>query len=61
MHGSRTHPLLVHRAQLMRAFPSPPEERLWRVLRSGQLGVPFRRQVVIGSYIVDFVAPRASS
>jgi very-short-patch-repair endonuclease len=44
----------------MRAHPSPPEERLWRALRSGKLGVPFRRQVVIGRYILDFVAPRVS-
>ena len=44
----------------MRAFPSPPEDKLWRAIRSCQLGVPFRRQVVIGRSIVDFVAPRAS-
>jgi very-short-patch-repair endonuclease len=56
---SKTKQVLVRRAQLMRAFPSPPEERLWRALRSGQLGVPFRRQVVIARFIVDFVAPRA--
>jgi very-short-patch-repair endonuclease len=56
---SRTKQLLVHRAQLMRAYPSWPERVLWRALHSGQLGVPFRRQVVLGRYIVDFVAPRA--
>ena len=56
---SRTKQLLQNRAQLMRAYPSWPEQVLWRALRSGQLGVPFRRQVVIGRYIVDFVAPRA--
>jgi very-short-patch-repair endonuclease len=56
---SKTKQVLVQRAQLMRAFPSPPEERLWRAFRSGQLGVPFRRQVVLGRTIVDFVAPRA--
>jgi len=54
----KTKQLLVRCAQLMRACPSPPEEKLWGALRSGKLGVPFRRQVVIGRYIVDFVAPR---
>jgi hypothetical protein len=32
---SKTKQVLVQRAQLMRAFPSPPEERLWRAFRSG--------------------------
>lgn len=51
--------LLRQRAQLMRCFPSAPEQRLWGAIRSGKLGVPFRRQVVLGSAIVDFVAARA--
>ncbi len=33
---------------------------LWSRLRARQLGVVFRRQVVIGSSIVDFCAPAAS-
>ncbi|REK15713.1 MAG: DUF559 domain-containing protein [Planctomycetota bacterium] len=32
-----------------------PERRLWHFLRAGKLGVKFRRQAAIGSYIVDFV------
>jgi very-short-patch-repair endonuclease len=56
---SKTKRLLQERAQLMRAYPSWPEQVLWRAVHSGQLGVPFRRQVVIGRYIVDFVAARA--
>ncbi len=51
--------VLAQRAQLLRANPSEPERRLWLALRSGQLGVPFRRQVVLGHHIADFVAPRA--
>jgi len=51
--------LLALRAQLMRAHPSPPEQALWLAIRSGQLGVPFRRQVPLAGYIADFVAPRA--
>lgn len=54
-----TQQLLTRRAQLMRAHPSWPEQVLWRALRSGQLGVPFRRQVVVGRFVVDFLAPRA--
>ncbi len=42
----------------MRLSPSEPE-RLWQALRASQLGVRFRRQVVIGGYIVDFFAPAA--
>ena len=31
--------------------------RLWQHLRQGQLGVKFRRQHSLGSYVVDFYAP----
>lgn len=55
----KTKRLLQHRAQLQRSNPSWPEQLLWQALRSGQLGVPFRRQVPLGCYIVDFVAPQA--
>src|SRR5690606_28736632 len=37
--------------------PSPSEEKLWREIRGKRLGVAFRRQVVIGDFIVDFLAP----
>jgi very-short-patch-repair endonuclease len=55
----KTKQLLQHRAQLMRACPSPPEQALWLAIRSGQLGVPFRRQYPIGSFVADFAAPQA--
>ena len=32
---------------------------LWLALRASQLGVQFRRQVVLQGYIVDFFAPAA--
>ena len=35
------------------------EAKLWAVLRGRKLGVQFRRQVVIGRYIVDFAAVAA--
>jgi very-short-patch-repair endonuclease len=42
----------------MRLHAQEPERALWRELRGGQLGVAFRRQVVLGNrYIADFVAP----
>src|SRR3954447_330095 len=39
----------------LRNDATPAETRLWHLLRSGQLGVQFRRQAAIGAYIVDFV------
>jgi very-short-patch-repair endonuclease len=51
--------VLLQRAQQMRSHLTPSEERLWQAIRSQQLGVSFRRQVVIGRYIVDFLAPSA--
>jgi len=42
----------------MRLFAQEPERRLWQELAGSQLGVAFRRQVVLGNrYIADFVAP----
>lgn len=32
------------------------ELSLWQLLKAGQTGVGFRRQAVVGPYIVDFVA-----
>ena len=48
--------LLHERARVMRAAPTLSEARLWAHLSGSQLGVAFRRQVVLGEYIVDFVA-----
>ncbi len=45
------------RASSMRVCSTASERALWRLLRGGQLGVPFRRQVpLLGRYIVDFLA-----
>ena len=50
--------VLAARAQALREFATVSERRLWVELRSGQLGVSFRRQVVLGGrYIADFYAP----
>jgi len=44
-------------AHRMRLAPSEPERLLWQALRCSQLGVRFRRQVVVQGFIVDFLAP----
>jgi very-short-patch-repair endonuclease len=50
--------LLATRARDMRLFAQEPERALWRELCGSQLGVAFRRQVVLGNrYVADFVAP----
>jgi len=50
--------LLTQRAHEMRHQPTPSEAALWAVISRSQLGVAFRRQVLIGNrYIVDFLAP----
>ncbi len=40
----------------MRKTPTPAEDALWQALRGQQLGVKFRRQHAIDSFIVDFVS-----
>ena len=48
--------LLKEFARENRAKPTEAEKVLWRELRGSQLGVPFRRQHIIGEYIADFVS-----
>ena len=46
---------LIKRAKQMRREPTPLEQKLWFALRAKRFaGAKFRRQVVIGRYIVDF-------
>lgn len=56
-HTSKRHQLLAERALAMRNSPTASEDALWRMLRSQQLGVRFRRQVPIGRFVVDFLSP----
>jgi very-short-patch-repair endonuclease len=50
---------LHDRAKDMRRSPSVQEKRLWSILRDRRLGdMKFRRQVVIGRYVADFVCMR---
>jgi very-short-patch-repair endonuclease len=47
------------RAKQMRHEPVLYEQRLWKLLRDRRLeGLKFRRQVVIGRYVADFVCFR---
>ena len=43
-------------ADSMRQAPTASESALWQRLKGRQLGVQFRRQVVWGSFILDFFA-----
>jgi very-short-patch-repair endonuclease len=57
---ARSPELLAARARQMRHCPTASEERLFRALAGGRLGVCFRRQVpLLGRYIVDLLAPAA--
>ena len=52
-------PATVRQARRLRAGQSATERRLWNLLRHRRLeGLKFRRQVVIGPYIADFVCLR---
>jgi very-short-patch-repair endonuclease len=41
----------------MQLSPTLAELKLWHAIRGARLGVAFRRQVVLGERIVDFLAP----
>jgi very-short-patch-repair endonuclease len=44
------------RAKTLRTNMTPPETRLWNILRASRLGVKFVKQMVIAPYIADFAA-----
>jgi len=50
---------LEAKAHHLRHNPTLSEQRLWSALRASRLGLPFRRQVVIGRFIADLVCPQA--
>jgi very-short-patch-repair endonuclease len=55
----RTTPKIFGRAKQLHRNMTPAEEKLWKYLRAHRMGdVHFRNQHAIGSYIVDFCAPR---
>jgi very-short-patch-repair endonuclease len=46
---------LTPTAQELRNNPTQAERQLWSILRAEGMGMKFRRQAVIGQFIVDFV------
>ena len=54
--------LSTQRARRLRKNMTEAERKLWGKLRGQQLGFRFRRQVVLGRYIVDFTCldPKSS-
>ncbi|MBP9731899.1 MAG: endonuclease domain-containing protein [Candidatus Magasanikbacteria bacterium] len=45
---------LINKRKLLRKNPTSAEQILWRELYGGKIGIRFRRQYSIGSYIADF-------
>ncbi|MGC4065051.1 MAG: DUF559 domain-containing protein [Polyangiaceae bacterium] len=56
-HNPKLQATLAERAALLRARSTSSEAALWALLSGGKLGVAFRRQVPVGRYIANFVAP----
>lgn len=55
----RSNPKTMHQAGELRLNQTPQEAKLWSELRAHRLGgIGFRRQHAIGTYIVDFCAPK---
>ena len=55
----RTTPKVFKHAKQLRRNQTEAEAKLWSRLRNHQLkDIGFRRQHAIGSYVVDFYAPR---
>jgi very-short-patch-repair endonuclease len=50
---------LEAKAHHLRHHPTLTEQRLWGALKGRRLGFPFRRQVVVGRFIADFVCREA--
>ena len=49
---------LEEQARRMRFAPTRSEEWLWRCLSGSKTGFAFRRQLVIGNFIVDFACTK---
>ncbi|HMA92743.1 MAG TPA: DUF559 domain-containing protein, partial [Polyangiaceae bacterium] len=48
---------IAQHARRLRCSPTKSERALWAQLPSSKLGVAFRRQYRVGSFIADFAAP----
>ena len=47
--------ILKENAQVQKKFPTEAENHLWEMLRAKKMGQKFRRQHIIGDFIVDFI------
>ncbi|WP_428650480.1 endonuclease domain-containing protein [Roseibium sp.] len=57
-HGSIPNHLRTN-AKKLRSDMTDAEKKLWQAIRAHRLeGIPFRRQMPIAGYIVDFAAPK---
>ena len=50
---------MQHRARELRREMTYAEKRLWQYLRNDQLGVQFRKQHAVDTYIVDFFCAKS--
>jgi very-short-patch-repair endonuclease len=57
MHPKRI-AVLEDRARSLRVCLTPSEQTLWRCLRQKPFGIAFKKQVRVGGFIADFLAPR---
>ena len=57
--SQRSNPNTKHKAIELRKELTPAERKLWSRIRNDQLGVTFRRQHAVGTYIPDFCSPKA--
>jgi very-short-patch-repair endonuclease len=55
----RSTPKTMNTAGKLRKNSTPAERKLWSRIRNDQLGVTFRRQHAVGSYIPDFCSPKS--
>ena len=55
MANPQNYDVLKENAKQMRKEPTEAEKAFWEIATSGQLEAKFRRQHIIGDYIVDFV------
>lgn len=53
---TKRHPETRAKAKQLRTNMTAQEQRLWAILRAGQLGVKFQRQVVLPPYVADFAS-----
>jgi very-short-patch-repair endonuclease len=56
-HNAKSAARLELFARQHRSSLTQSEARLWSALKARQLGVSFRRQVPVGQFIADFLAP----